>query len=312
MTTPNAGNARRTWWRQFGQLYAVALLFTIVVALLSGFAASRFSADDGYPDDFFGDPLLGPSASSANELLNSAEQALLQNQLDDAILAAEEALAIDPFSEPAVAIKANSHFEKFWATQSESEREAGRAMLDLLQSPRGAQAYAAHGNLAFINGDLEAAVTALQQAVAAEPVNAYAQHQLGYMLDAAGRTEESLVHFQQALELAPTMAWVQDNLGSALARLSRCDQYVPGLQPVIVAACQNQMGIASFDSGDYPAARHRFQQAVDLAPESGIFHVNLAGALFKLGANGDAMTHAQQARGLGIRENWVFGELGIQ
>lgn len=154
------------------------------------------------------------------------------------------------------------------------------------------------------------AVNALLQAVAADPTDAYAQHQLGFSLNAAGRPEEALAHFKRALELVPDIAWAQSNLLVTLVDLERCDENIPGLQPAVAASCNNHLGVLRENARRYRDAREHFERAVQAAPDSAPFHANLAGTLVKLGDRGDATLHARQARTLGLSDHWVFGALG--
>lgn len=322
MAIPTPQQARREWWKQFIQLYAVALIFTMLVALLSGFAGRNLAGgaydDAGFPPEGQISPagefdLVTPEgrSSPAGELIASAEQALIHNQLEEAARAADEALALDPYSEAAMAIKANALFERFWVTGSSDDLQVVRGLLTEIYDPQSAQAYTAVGNLALVDGDTASAVTALQQAVTVDPNNAYAQHQLGYMLVAAGRPETAIAHFERALQLAPQMAWVQANLLDAMLRLGECDRTVEGLQLEIVGNCHNQLGISHYNTGDFTIARESFQRAVDLAPDSATYHLNLAGTYLQLGERDAATSHARQARRLGAAQHWVLDELAI-
>jgi tetratricopeptide (TPR) repeat protein len=208
------------------------------------------------------------------------------------------------------AIKANALFERYWVSQDESDRASGRALVDSLQDSRDAAAYTARGNRALVDGDTLGAVNALQQAVAADPTDAYAQHQLGFSLNAAGRPEEALAHFKRALELVPDIAWAQSNLLVTLVELERCDENIPGLQPAVAASCNNHLGVLRDNAQRFRDARGHFERAVQAAPDSALFHANLAGTLVKLGDRGDATLHARQARTLGLSDHWVFGALG--
>ncbi len=106
-----------------------------------------------------------------------------------------------------------------WAAKgaSESERaiKPARAALDL-----------AYGELA--DGDFEAAIGALREAVRVDPGDTAALKELAYALLRAGETEQARDAFQQALELAPAdertaleLAYLEHETGRAAEALKR-------------------------------------------------------------------------------------------
>ena len=295
MPSSTVAEARRTRSRQFTQLYGVALAFTLVP-----FSMGTDAAREG----------LYRLTGQLSGAIDQARYSLLHNELDAAVLAADGALAMVPGSEESRAVKANALFERYWVSQDESDRQGGRELVESLRQSSDAGAYTARGNLALIEGDTLAAVKSLQQAVAADDADAYAQHQLGFSLNALGRYAEALPHFERALLLAPDMAWVQSNLVVTLAGLERCDESVPGLPPAVGASCHNQLGVLQYNGNRFREARAHFDRAVRAAPDSAMFHANLAAALANLGDRAQARVHARQARSLGLSAHPVLQALG--
>jgi tetratricopeptide (TPR) repeat protein len=285
---------RLTWWRQLTRLYLVALAVTAVPFIgawsFAGLAERRVQRFN-------------------QETLATAELALVRGQLQEAIIGAEVVLYGLPDSERAKAVKANAHIESYWATSSESDLETARSLvLELAQSQEG-PAHTARGNLALIDGDTAAAVEHLQQAGAADPADAYAQHQLGFALAAQGRDEEALVQFRSALARVPDMAWVQANLQVLLPKLERCDEAIPGLAPAVQASCHNTVGVKRYNDGDRTEAKRLFEQAVAAAPDSAVFRANLASALFQLGEYDAAREQVRRSYDLGLRDHWIFSAI---
>jgi Flp pilus assembly protein TadD len=106
------------------------------------------------------------------------------------------------------------------------------------------------------------------------------------------------------------MAWVQSNLVVTLAGLERCDARIQGLQPGAGASCHNQLGVAQYNGNRFKEARAHFDRAVRAAPDSAMFHANLAAALANLGDRQQARAQARQARSLGLTEHPVLQALG--
>jgi Flp pilus assembly protein TadD len=290
MTTSTTAAARRARRQQFMQLYGVALVFTLLPYLLAAYQTGE----------------------RLSESLGRAQDALLHNRLDEAIGAADETLAMDTDSDRARGIAASAQFERYWVTQAEVDRENGRELVALLQDSPEASALTARGNLALIDGDTVVAVALLRQATVADPSDAYAHHQLGFSLNATGRTEEAVTHLRRALELSPDMAWVQSNILVSLIQLDRCDEAIPGLQREVAARCHNEVGIQHYNARRFADARRRFELAVQIAADSGLYHAHLAAALLESGNRKQAAAHARQSLALGVKDHWVFGALGIQ
>ena len=294
---PATTRARRTWRRQFVRLYVVAFVVTLIP---------------------FGFALGVPAMEARNlaraiaERTETARTALLHGELETAIGTATTVLDADPSSERAQAIRVNALFERFWATKSNADLRAARLAAAKLQTSRDSEALVARGNLAMIDGDPKQAVTLMTDAVAADPSDAYAHHQLGFALNEAGKSEESLTHLKQALGLAPKMEWVQRNLANVLAKLGRCDERIEGLVPEATATCHDEVGAAAYNAGKAAEARRHFERAVQLAGNVGGFHANLAISLLATGDRQGAYQHAMQARKLGVKEHPVFEPLGIR
>jgi Flp pilus assembly protein TadD len=290
MTDQVHKQARRTWRRQFVRLYVIAFIVTLIP-----FAFSRIATQ--------------VEANSASE---SAQQALVHGQLVDAISNADAMLERTPSSERAQAIRMNALIERYWETKSAADLSEARTAGKRLQPSRDSQALVARGNLALVDNDPKRAVTLMSDAIAVDPKDAYAHHQLGFALNQAGRPEEALTHFKQALGLAPKMAWVQQNLADLLTKLGRCDEQIEGMIPEANAECHGQIGVKVFNEGQVMEGRRHFERAVQLAPNVGAFHANLAFALLQTGDRASAIQHATRAKALGVTDHPVFNALGIR
>jgi Flp pilus assembly protein TadD len=290
MTDPIRSQARRTWRRQFLRLYVIAFIMTLIP-----FAFARIAVE-----------------AEANAGTEYAREALIHGDAAAAIANADAALRRDPSSERSQAIQVNALVERYWETKSDGDLREARSMARKLQSSRDAQALVARGNLAMVDGNAKQAASLMSEAVAADPKDAYAHHQLGFALNQAGRPEDALTHFKQALALAPKMAWVQQNLSDLLTTLERCDERIDGLIPEANAECHGKIGVKVFNAGQALEGRRHFERAVQLAPNVGGFHANLAIALSATGDRAGALQHALEAKKLGVKEHPVFAQLGIR
>lgn len=316
MSTPSLSDARRTRWRQFGQLYAVAFAFTLIPHTLAWSVPQIFEeaagdlAGDG--DGLANEPAADTTdATPLADALARAQDDLIHDRLDTALTWANEALQIDPNSEQARGIKSNILFERFWATKSDADVEEGRRLAAGLNGSNAPAALTALGNLALIDGQAATAVQLLGVAVTAAADDAYAHHQLGFAFNEAKLPNEALPHLRRALELAPQMAWVQANLQDVLTRLGRCDEPIPGLLRQTAAACSNEVALRMYEDKRMEEAARLFERAVQYAPETGVYYANLASALLQLGRRDQALEHARRARMLGVTDHWVLGALGV-
>lgn len=296
MTNNRKTEARRTRWTQFGQLYAVALLFTLV----------PFSAALGLQK--LRDIQIAKLDAAA---LERAEDALERGMMDDAIYEASMVFGGDRYDH-SLAVRANAYMEKYWVSSLDDDLAQARSLVQQLGNSRSAWSLAARGNLELIDGNTEAAIARLEDATRLDPTNAYATHQLGFAQNVADRHDAALSSFKQALRLNPNMAWVQKNIESLLVKVRRCEEDVPGLHPAFRANCFNYLGVQDHADGNYRGAREWFERAVETAPDSALFPANLAGSLYQLGFHDQARANAQRSHDLGMREHWILAVFGIQ
>ena len=289
--------ARRMWRRQFGQLYLVAFVVTLVPHT-AAWAVPKF--------------LEARMARLAAAEVDRAEAALISGRVDEALARVDRALSTDVGAERARAIKASALFERFWEQKAAGDLQAARALTAGLAQSRESAALVARGNLALVDRDAPRAVALMTEAVGASPDSAYAQHQLGFALNQAGRAEDALAHFTRALALAPDMAWVQSNLANLLASLGRCEEKIPALRLEPRLECLNAVGVARFRSGRFLEARATFARAVELGPEQGNLRANYASSLLQTGDRAGAIEQAARAKALGVADHPIFAALGMK
>ncbi len=306
-----AARARRKKGSQFGLLYAVAFVVTLVPQTLA-WTVPRYLERRAATQQAEVAEEAARIAAQLESVTGRAHDALLHNQLDQAIAAADQALAVEPTWERAQAVKANAFIERFWVTKADADLKQARQLVASTATPTEAQTFAAIGNLALIDKDPAKAVALLGRAAEIGPADAYVQHQYAFALNQAKRPDQAVPHFVKAITIAPDMAWVNENLQEVLAALGRCEEKIPGLKPETIAGCSDAVGVQHYNAGRFTEARRSFERAVELAPASGPYRANLAIALLRFGRQSQALDEARQARALGVKEHPVFEALGIR
>lgn len=103
------------------------------------------------------------------------------------------------------------------------DHAGAEAVLRLILGRSGNDAYALYflGHLAYLRSRPRDALVFLAGALAMDPGQARAHHDLGEALRALGRTEDALPHLERAIALEPTLAHAHGNLANALIMLDR-------------------------------------------------------------------------------------------
>ena len=115
----------------------------------------------------------------------------------------------------------------------------------LAQDPKNAWALDSKGAALFQLGRFDEAVTALDQALALDPKNAWALASKGEALRMLGRFDEAVTALDQALALDPKNAWALASKGEALLMLGRFDEAVTALDQALALDPKNAGALAS-------------------------------------------------------------------
>jgi tetratricopeptide (TPR) repeat protein len=134
---------------------------------------------------------------------------------------------------------------------------------------------------AFTKRDWNTARAAYREMIGAEPTNALAWANLGAVEQQAGRIEEAVTAFEKSVQHNPqlTQSWlalgmIHTNRGDkyrAVAALARAVHEEP-----LDARGHNYLAIATKALGWTDASEAELQRAIDLQPEYGLAHFNLA------------------------------------
>jgi tetratricopeptide (TPR) repeat protein len=131
-------------------------------------------------------------------------------------------------------------------------------------------AHQVYGNALLSDGEVDAAIEHLNEALRLVPDFPDAHNNLGSALGVKGRYEEAIEHFRAALRTQPTVE-VHHNLGFALAELKRFDEAIEeykaalAIEPDHVGA-HSKLGLAYGAKGRLDDAAAELRRALEIAP----------------------------------------------
>ena len=139
----------------------------------------------------------------------------------------------------------------------------------------------------------------------------------GLELEKQDRLDEAIEAVRVALSLAPANDFYWDMLGDVYAKKKAWSQAEDAyrkatqLKPNWVFH-HSDLGDALYRQQKYEEAAAVYREAIRLAPDLTVFHATLATALLKQGKRDEAISAAKEAKRLGLRDHWVYGELGLE
>ena len=122
-------------------------------------------------------------------------------------------------------------------------------------------------------GDLERAMTLLQQAISLDPTLKHAYNNLGNLYYQRQQYDDAVAMYHQALALDPDYMQARNNLGSAYIQLSQYEQAIAELQKVLQADGTSSLAYYNLAcvyarTGDSTQAVHYLQRAVEIEPQA--------------------------------------------
>lgn len=144
-------------------------------------------------------------------------------------------------------------------------------------------------------GQYENALQAANEAITADPLDAFAHAAKGITLYRMDQRMESIPSFEAALAIRPDWPEIQGSLGNAYIHADETARGIAALQKAAEldptsASIQTSLGAAHWEAGDLVAAEAAHAQAVQLAPEVGSYgmHLGIAQMRQKNFADGEA------------------------
>ncbi len=161
-------------------------------------------------------------------------------------------------------------------------------------TPANAEMLFALGMIAFRDGRLDAAISAISKALALDNTNADYHYYHGGAHLGLGRLEEATMGFQRALELRPEFPEAHNDLGNVLASRGQLDAATAHYRKAVLArpefaeACFN-LGVALGRQGKWDEAMEAYRQALAANPQLATAAKHLASLCAKRNKLGDAV-----------------------
>jgi cytochrome c-type biogenesis protein CcmH/NrfG len=154
-------------------------------------------------------------------------------------------------------------------------------------------AYGCLGNALLTKGQIDEAISQLQEAIRLKPDYSYARNNLGIAFATKGQIDEAISQYQEVIRLKPDYAEAHNNLGKALARKGRTDEAISQFQEAIRLKLDDAK--AHYNLGDALARKvqteeaiSQFQEAIRLKPDYAEARNNLGKALARKGQSEEA------------------------
>lgn len=196
-----------------------------------------------------------------------------RENIDSAIGAFQQSLAIDPGYAPAYTGRGEAYWRKYEDTKErkwvdEAQTSCKRALeLD----PHLAAGHICLGTLYNGTGKPDAAVSEFEWALGIEPTSDDAYRGLAFAFESLGRPDEAERTFRRAIALRPHYWAGYSWLGSFLAHEARYPEAIEQFKQAIVLAPDNATAYRSLGGiyvlkGDYAEATAALQKAINLRP----------------------------------------------
>jgi tetratricopeptide (TPR) repeat protein len=169
---------------------------------------------------------------------------------------------LGPHNDLALSLLRTGHFD-----------EAIQHFRFVLDRAPGNEAVIANLAQAFLSkGDIDQALQEVQLGLKSSPDSALLHNAIGVLLAKKGRIREALEHWRRAVWLQPDLAEAQNNLQKVLSPNGAVDLAIQAMEEKSrldpAGALLFELGLLYKEKGDLKQARERFQQAIQLSPDS--------------------------------------------
>ena len=177
----------------------------------------------------------------------------------------------------------------------------------------------AHHNLGFaalMTRDLETARAEFERALALNPRNARTHNGYGFVLASLGRTAEAIPHYEIALRILPDFTLARRNLAMALARSDRAAEAARHYERLVATERDNASVHVEYADvlgalGRWPDAVTHYEAALRLAPATADTCARLGVALGQSARPNEALTMLQRAAELDPNDSEIQRNLGL-
>jgi TolB-like protein/tetratricopeptide (TPR) repeat protein/DNA-binding winged helix-turn-helix (wHTH) protein len=175
------------------------------------------------------------------------------------------------------------------------------ALKALSLDPNLGQAYRYLGQIRMVERQYKEAETLLRRGLKLTPGNVNTLHLLGLTLRLQGRAEESVPYYDRAVQIDPLSPVINESYGSLLRDLGRFDQSEEQYRKTLridPEFAPNYWGLGTlyWSRGDPWGAINWFEQAIEQAPGSDVYHSWLALMYLEVGLDDRARIEIAETR----------------
>jgi tetratricopeptide (TPR) repeat protein/TolB-like protein len=236
--------------------------------------------------------------------------------VESAIRLFQRAIKEDRTYAQAEAALAEAYWRKYNATKDSQFAEKARAAVKTAEQldSRLPEVQLSIGNLNFMTGDFQAALSTFQTVLEIDAQNSDAYIGLGKTYDSLGRTSEAEQAFHRAIEIRPGCWSCYNVLGIFLNNHSRYGEAADAWRKVTELAPDNvwgymNVGVTYFNTGQFEMAQQYFQLGLQVAPEDPDLYSNLGTVSFFLGRFKEDVEYTQKAIALRPQKYDYWGNL---
>jgi arylsulfatase A-like enzyme/Flp pilus assembly protein TadD len=242
--------------------------------------------------------------------LQMSKIAAAEGNLDAALTAAREAVAVGPKNE-----RAHVQLAALLKERGEVDGAIAHLRQALTLDPNAPDTRMLLGRALAEKGRLDEAASLLGTAATAQPESAAAATQMGFVLAKQGKLQEAVLSYRRALALDPSSAEAHAYLGSALASQGQWDEAIEHFDAALKVKPDNAelhdwMGVALRERGKTEEALGHFREGVRLAPGLAVAQYNLGRALKQQGKLDEAVLHYRRALAIDPRLAGAHNSLG--
>jgi len=165
-------------------------------------------------------------------------------------------------------------------------------------------------------GDYEGVERGCRKALALNPKNAEAHHNLAVALASRNDYDQAVKHWLEAIAIKPDYIEAYYNLGLVMWRQNRADEAIEYWSKLLQlkpdhAKAHGNLGAVLLSKGAIDDAVEHLSKAIELDPNYAEAHYNLAKALFKAGELNEAMKHFAQVVRLRPDDADAYYNIGV-
>ncbi|MCY6492848.1 tetratricopeptide repeat protein [Leptolyngbya sp. GGD] len=239
-------------------------------------------------------------------LLNLGSNMHSQKRFDDAIIAYQSGIALDPTYAPAYNGLGSVLLDQ---NKFDEAMNAYRKAIEL--DPTYAAPYSGLGSSLYYQKKLNEAATAYREAIELDPSFFAAYYNLGGVLISQQKFDEAITAFQKAAELDPKNPLPVNALGEVFRAQKKLDEAITAYRKAIEfdpknATVYNNLGITLGEQNKFDESIAAFQKAIELNPQYARAIANLGKIYHLQGLNREALEQLNRSIELDPNLKWAI------